>query len=231
MVSATVSISVSIATITAVSVISAIIATTVEAAMVVCSVVTVSHTVTAAACTMVCAVSVVAIVAAGMVSPRVTTVVCVPECRTTEVVECTVWVASEDAEVPVTVTPIERTVEVKGIAECSVLPVDEYVAEVEVTVCPVWSIKVCLGSDTHEIVKVDLVCSFILVVSKIKLISHLVSEEESLFSSLLKTHCVCTESGCEECYDSEKNLFHICKFFGFSCDVFFFFCCKVKQYL
>ena len=146
------------------------------------------------------AVSATVVVATVVVMPRVTSVVCVIERWTTEVEECTVWIASEDTEVPVTAAPVERTIEVESVAISSVLPFCEDVAHIEVTVCPVNSVEVRLSVDAKKVVEVDLVSCLVLVVSEVELISHLISEEQSLFTSLLKAHSVCTESSCEECY-------------------------------
>ena len=69
------------------------------------------------------------------------------------------------------------------------MPVEEDIAQVEVALAPIYSVEVIYRIDTHQIVEVGLVSSLILVIGQVELVSHLVSEEESLLASLLITHC------------------------------------------
>ena len=101
------------------------------------------------------------------------------------------WIVREDAEVPVACVPVEWTIEVFCCAEATILPIPEDVAQVEVTSCPVCSIAVVHGVYTHEVVEVYLVCCLILLFCQVKLVCHLIGEEQSLLTSLLITHCVC----------------------------------------
>ena len=109
--------------------------------------------------------------------------------RTAKVEVVAVWIAGVDCEVPASCIPVERTIEVRGCAESSVLPVEQYVAEVEVALSPVCSVQVVIVTDTHQVVKVHLVGGLILVVGEVKLVSHLVGEEQCSLASLLVTHC------------------------------------------
>lgn len=111
------------------------------------------------------------------------------EMRTAKVEVVAVWIAGVDCEVPASCIPVERTIEVRGCAESSVLPVEQYVAEVEVALSPVCSVQVVIVTDTHQVVKVHLVGGLILVVGEVKLVSHLVGEEQCSLASLLVTHC------------------------------------------
>lgn len=75
---------------------------------------------------------------------------------------------------PEAVGPVQWAVEVGGGEERLVLPVEEYVEQVEVTVCPVCSVEVVVCVDVHKVVEVYLVSSLILVVCEVKLVRHLV---------------------------------------------------------
>ena len=100
------------------------------------------------------------------------------------------WIVGKDAEVPETV-PVERAIEIVGCAESAILPVKEDIAEVEVALCPVVSEDIIGRVDTHQIVEVNLKGCLILFLREVKLVSHLVCEEESLLLSLLITHGTC----------------------------------------
>ena len=102
-----------------------------------------------------------------------------------------VWVAGVDTEVPVAGIPVERTVEIGRGNVCAVLPVEQYVAQVEVALTPVVTIEVVVGIDTHEVVEVYLVGSLILCIAEIKFIRHLVGEEQSLLACLFVAHGFC----------------------------------------
>ena len=120
--------------------------------------------------------------------PRVTTAVGYIECRTTEVEVVAIGVACVDAEVPESCIPIDRTIEVLGCEVCAVLPVEEYVTEVEITTLPINSIDIVHIFETHEVVEVYLVCSLVLLVGEVEFIGHLVGEEEGLFACLFVAH-------------------------------------------
>ena len=111
------------------------------------------------------------------------------EVRTAKVEVVAVWIAGIYCEVPASGIPVERTVEIRGCAESSVLPVEQDVAEVEVALSPVCSVQVVIVVDSHQIVKVHFIGGLILVVGEIELVCHLVGEEQCSFASLLVTHC------------------------------------------
>lgn len=103
----------------------------------------------------------------------------------TEVEMVAVRIACVDAEVPVTTFPPDRAIEVSGIAEHTVLPVEEDVTEVEVTACPAIGIDIIIRVDAHKVVEINLVGSLVLRLGEVELVCHLVGEEESLLTSLL----------------------------------------------
>ena len=102
-----------------------------------------------------------------------------------------VWVAGVDTEVPVAGIPVERTVEIGCSNVCAILPVKQYVAQVEVALTPVVTVEVVVCIDTHEVVEVYLVGSLILCIAEIKFIRHLVGEEQSLLACLFVAHGFC----------------------------------------
>ena len=69
--------------------------------------------------------------------PAVSTMIGQVEMRASEVEEGTVRIAGIDAEVPVTCLPVEWTVEIGCCTVCTVLPVEEDIAQVEVTTSPI----------------------------------------------------------------------------------------------
>ena len=102
-----------------------------------------------------------------------------------------VRVAGVDTEVPVAGIPVERTVEICRGNVCAILPVEQYVAQVEVALTPIVTVEVVVCIDTHEVVEVYLVGSLILCVTEIKFIRHLVGEEQSLLACLFVAHGFC----------------------------------------
>ena len=99
-------------------------------------------------------------------------------------------IAGVNAKVPVACVEVKRAIEVGCITECTILPVEQNIAHVEIAVAPIGTIQVVDGIYTHKVVEVYLVCCLILVVGQIQFISHLVRQEQSLLSSLFITHGV-----------------------------------------
>lgn len=110
------------------------------------------------------------------------------EVRTTEKEVVTVRIARIDTEVPEAIAPVERTVEVRSTAVSAILPVEQDVAQVEIALPPVDTVEVVVVVNTHEVVEIDLIGCFILLVGEVKLIGHLISEEKCLFARLAVTH-------------------------------------------
>ena len=121
-----------------------------------------------------------------------------------EVEIVTIGIAGIDAEVPETVAPVEGAIEVGGVQECPVLPVEQYIAQIEVAMLPVEPIEVVIVVDTHEVVEVDLVCCLILLFGEVELVGHLVGEEQSLLASLLIAHCAGRDDRHADCCEGDE---------------------------
>ena len=128
--------------------------------------------------------------ASAIVMPGVAAAIDGIEPRITVVEIVTVRIAGVDTKVPVTSVPVERTVEIACRTEGTILPVEQDITEVQVTVCPVGTVKVVIVIDTQQIVEVDLESCLILILGKIQLVGHLVGEEQSLTACLLVAHCI-----------------------------------------
>lgn len=122
-------------------------------------------------------------------SPTVSAAIAYVERRASEVEVVAMWVASVDAEVPITCVPIEWAIEIGSVHKCAVLPIEQDIAQVEVALGPIVTKEIAMVVDAHQIIEVDLIGGFILVVSEVELVCHLVGEKESLVASLLITHC------------------------------------------
>jgi hypothetical protein len=113
------------------------------------------------------------------------------EVRTTEVIIVAVWISCIDPKMPVISVPIYRAIEIQAFEIITVLPVVQYVLQVDIALLPVISVNVAIVVDAHQIVEVDLIGGFVLVICKIQFIRHLIRQEESLLSGLLITHGAC----------------------------------------
>jgi len=131
------------------------------------------------------------------------------EYRTTIVEVVTVRIAGIDTEVPVAVCPVEGTIEIGGGTESTQLPVEQDIAQVEVTTLPVNAVYIIITGDTHQVVEVNLISSLILLFCQVQLVSHLVREEKSLVASLLVAHCLARCCECQHCYQGDHHLLHI----------------------
>jgi len=120
--------------------------------------------------------------------PGVTSTIGGVEVRTAEVEVVTVRITCIDPEVPVACVPVEGAVEVRGSNKCVPLCFQQDVTHVEVTALPISSINIINAGDTHQVVEVNLVGSFILLVRQVQLVSHLVRQEECLVTCLFVTH-------------------------------------------
>jgi hypothetical protein len=112
------------------------------------------------------------------------------ECRASKEEVVTVWIAGIDAEVPVACVPIEGAVEIAGGNVCLPLYVEQDVAQVAVAALPVVAIYIVVARHTHQVVEVNLVGGFILLVCQVQFVSHLVGQEQRLVASLFVTHCL-----------------------------------------
>lgn len=110
--------------------------------------------------------------------------------RCTEIEVVTVWIAGVHTEVPIACIPIKRAIEIGGIAVHVVLPIKQNVTQVQIAALPVESEQVVIVVDAHQVVEVNLVCSLILVIGEVQLVSHLVRQEQGLPTRLVVTHGV-----------------------------------------
>lgn len=124
-------------------------------------------------------------------APTVSAAINSVEVWTSEVKIVSVRIAGVNAEVPVASCPVDRTVEVSGIAESPVLPIEENIAEVEIAIAPVSAIKVIYSVYTHKVVEINLIGCLVLVLCEIQFVSHLIGKEQSFLASLFITHCRC----------------------------------------
>ena len=110
------------------------------------------------------------------------------EYRSSEEEVVAVRVACIYGKVPETVAPVEWAIEVGGCAEGFPLPVEQDIAQVQVPMLPIGPEHIVTACYTHQIVEVDFVCSLILFVSQVQLVSHLVCQEEGFVACLLVAH-------------------------------------------
>ena len=122
--------------------------------------------------------------------PGVCTTIGHIEVRTSEVEVVAIWVTGIDAEVPVASVPVEGAIEIGGCDKGVPLPVEQDIAQIEVTTLPIGSEHIVASCHTHQVVEVDLISCLVLLISQIQLISHLISEEEGLVAGLLVAHCL-----------------------------------------
>ena len=125
-----------------------------------------------------------------------------------EVEVVTPRVVAIDAEVPIACLPVEWAIEIGGCDECVPLPVEQNVAQIEVTALPIGTKHVVTPCYTHQIVEIDFVCSFVLFVCQVQLIRHLVGEKQGLVAGLLIAHGVCRNAECQHGQQCEKHLLH-----------------------
>lgn len=144
----------------------------------------------------------------SVVSPRVAATISVIERRCAEIEEVAVGIYPIDAEVPVAGSPVKRAIEVARCAESPILPVEEYVIEIQIAVLPVRTIKVVGRVDIDEIVEIYLIGGLILVVGEVKLVSHLVCKKQCLLASLLVAHGECGAGHAEQSSQGYNQSFH-----------------------
>ena len=142
-------------------------------------------------------------------TPAVSTVVGKVEVWPSEIEIGAVRVTGVDAEVPVACAPVEGAIEVRGIQIQTILPIEEDIAQVEITALPIDAIEVVLCVYAHEVIEVYLVGCFILLFREVELIGHLVGQEQSLLAGLLVAHGACRCYECEQCHKGGHHLLHI----------------------
>ena len=114
--------------------------------------------------------------------------------------EVAVGIVAIDGERPSTTVPKKRMEEVVGRSEDAVLPVEEDVTQVGIAVDEIVAVDIIGRLHTEQIVEVDLVAIFVLLVVEVELIRHLIGEEQSLLASLLVIHCM-QRNNCEETHE------------------------------
>ena len=139
--------------------------------------------------------------------PGMAATIGVIEVRTSEVEIVAVGIAGIDAEVPVTGVPVQRTIEIGCCYEGVPLPVEQNIAQVEITTLPVGAIHIVTARDTHQVVEIDLIGGLVLLVSEIQFVGHFVGQEQGLVASLLVAHGVGRSSNCHH-HQCEKQLLH-----------------------
>lgn len=91
----------------------------------------------------------VIVAATAYTMPCMSTAISVPEMWTAKVEIGAVRIAGIDGEVPITSVPVKWTVEIACCTEGTILPVEQDIAQVKITTCPVFTIEVCLRLDTQ----------------------------------------------------------------------------------
>ena len=157
--------------------------------------------------TEVVAMTVIVAVAADSVPGMGTTIGDI-EVRTPEVEVVAMRIAGVDAKVPVACIPVQRTVEIGCCDESIPLPVEQDIAQVEITTLPVGAVHVVAAGDTHQVVEIDLIGCLVLLVGEVQLVSHLVCQEQGLVAGLLIAHCVCSDGCCQHHHQCKKHLLH-----------------------
>jgi len=146
--------------------------------------------------------------ATAVVVPAVTTIVAIVEVWATEIIVVAIRIAGIDAEMPVACLPVEWAIEVAGCAIGRILPVEQNITEVKVTVRPVGSIQVVVRVDTHQIVEVYLVGGLVLILCEVQLVCHLVRKEQGLLTCLLVAHGIGRYCHHEQCCQGKYKLLH-----------------------
>ena len=123
--------------------------------------------------------------------PGMGTTIGIVEVRTAEIEVVTIRIAGVDTEVPVTSFPVKRTIEIGSSDKSIPLPVEEYIAQVQVAALPVGSEHISTARDSHQVVEVDFVACLILLICQIQLVGHLVGQEQCLVTGLLIAHGIC----------------------------------------
>ena len=147
--------------------------------------------------------------------PAVPSTVSDVDVRTAEVQVVAVRIVGVYGKMPHTVGPVQRPVEVRCGTECTVLPVEQDVAKVEVALPPVRLVEVVRGIDAHQVVEVNLVSGVILLFGEVQFIGHLVGEEQGLLPCLFVAHgrdCGRQrKKHCQGCYQSfhDQSVFNV----------------------
>ena len=140
--------------------------------------------------------------------PCMTTTIGGIEGWTSEEEVVAVGIAGINGEVPEAVRPIKWAEEVGRCTEGLPLPVEQYVAQIQVAALPIHAIHIITARHTHQVIEIDFVGCLILLICQVQLIGHLICQEESLVTCLLVAHCLARSCYCQQCYQCHHYLFH-----------------------
>jgi hypothetical protein len=90
----------------------------------------------------------------------------------------TVWINTIDPELPATIAPSQRTIEILQSEEVFVLVRRQHPLNLKVALFPQVAIEIELRTYTHKIVEVDLIDRFVLGRREIQLVGHLVRQKQ-----------------------------------------------------
>ena len=150
----------------------------------------------------------IVVASSSIVSPTVSTAIRNVDMWSGEIEVVAVGIAGIDTKVPVAGMPGEGTVEVEGGLKSAPLPVEEYVAHVQVAAGPIGAVEVVRCRDAHQIVEVYLEGGLVLGVVEVQFVSHLVGEEEGFPACLFIAHGVAVEQKGEQGGECHDYLFH-----------------------
>lgn len=146
--------------------------------------------------------------AASVVVPAMSSAIGVEESGTAEIEIVAVRIARVDAEMPEPRAPIEGTVEIACRQIRAVLPVEQDIAQVNIAALPVSPVNLVGVVHAQEIIEIHLIGGLILLLGEVKLVCHLVGQEQSLLSSLFVTHGVCRERHSKNGESQQQILLH-----------------------
>ena len=123
----------------------------------------------------------------------VATLVSHENCRTS-IVEAVSVVVRVDTERPSTSIPCYGTIEVGAVHELVILPGVQHETEVCITAIPPDAENVVMAIDIQQIIEVNLIYCIILCCREVQLVSHFVTQEQSLVFGCIIIHCVGRDS-------------------------------------
>jgi len=110
----------------------------------------------------------------SIVVPAVSAAIDVHESRSAKVKVVAVRIASVYSEVPIARIPVQRTIEIVSCAVGTVLPIEQYVTQIQIASRPINAVQVVWCHYVHQIIQVYFVSSLVLCFVQIELIRHLV---------------------------------------------------------
>ena len=138
--------------------------------------------------------------ASAVSSPTVSAIIIGIEVRTSKEEVVTMRIAGVDTEMPITAVPVKRTIEIGCVYIHTVLPIEKHISEIEITLPPIKAIEIIVCIDAEQVVEIDLIGGFILLIGEVEFVSHLIGQEQCLPACLLITHCICRDCYSEQSY-------------------------------